>query len=104
MLHPRLIPKLKGIDFASRSLFGTIRERAGLIATRAEVVVRAVPATERVATLLTVSEGDPLLQLNELTFDQYDEPFETAELLNRGDRYAFATTLTAGVGSPRVEL
>jgi GntR family transcriptional regulator len=104
VLHPRLIPKLKGIDFASHSLFGTIRERAGLIATRAEVVVRAVPATERVATLLTISEGEPLLELNEMTFDQYDEPFETAQLLNRGDRYAFATTLTAGVGSPRVEL
>lgn len=104
VLHPRLIPKLKGIDFTSRSLFGTIRERAGLIATRAEVVVRAVSATDRIATLLTVSEGEPLLQLNEMTFDQYDEPFETAQLLNRGDRYAFATTLTAGVGSPRVEL
>jgi GntR family transcriptional regulator len=104
VLHPRLIPKLKGIDFASHSLFGTIRERAGLIATRAEVVVRAVSATERVATLLTISEGEPLLELNEMTFDQYGEPFETAQLLNRGDRYAFATTLTAGVGSPRVDL
>jgi GntR family transcriptional regulator len=95
---------LKGVDFASRSLFGTIRERAGLIAARAEVVVRAVPATERVAQLLTIPAGEPLLELDEMTFDQYDEPFETARLLNRGDRYAFATTLTAGVGSPRVAI
>jgi len=104
VLHPRLIPVLKGVDFASRSLFGTIRERAGLIAARAEVVVRAVPATERVAQLLTIPAGEPLLELDEMTFDQYDEPFETARLLNRGDRYAFATTLTAGVGSPRVAI
>lgn len=104
VLHPRLIVNLHGVDFARRSLFGTIRERAGLIATRAEVVVRAVPATERAASLLTVAEGDPLLELAEMTFDQYDEPFETARLLNRGDRYAFATTLTAGVGSPRLAL
>ncbi len=104
VLHPRLIPVLKGVDFASRSLFGTIRERAGLIGSRAEVVVRAVPASERVATLLTVATGDPLLELDEMTFDQYDEPFETARLQNRGDRYAFATTLTAGVGSPRLAL
>jgi GntR family transcriptional regulator len=103
-LHPRLFPVLKGVDFADRSLFGTIRERAGLIATRAEVVVRAVPASERAATLLTIAPGEPLLELDELTFDQYDEPFETAQLLNRGDRYAFATTLTAGVGSPRVAI
>jgi GntR family transcriptional regulator len=104
VLHPRLIPTVEGVDFADRSLFGTIRERAGLIATRAEVVVRALPATERVATLLTIAEGDPLLELDEMTFDQYEEPFETARLLNRGDRYAFATTLSAGVGSARVAL
>jgi GntR family transcriptional regulator len=104
VLHPRLIPNLKGVDFASRSLFGTIRERAGLIARRAEVVVRAVPATERAAGLLTINPGEPLLELDEMTFDQYDEPFETAQLLNRGDRYAFATTLTAGVGSPHIDL
>jgi GntR family transcriptional regulator len=104
VLHPRLIPMLKGVDFTGRSLFGTIRERAGLIPSRAEVVVRAVPADERTAGLLTVSEGDPLLELDEMTFDQYDEPFETAQLLNRGDRYAFTTTLTAGVGTPRLAL
>lgn len=102
ILHPRLIPTVKDADFASRSLYGTIRERAGLIATRAEVVVKAVSATERVGSLLTVAEGEPLLQVEELTFDQYGEPFETARLLNRGDRYAFATTLTAGSGSPRI--
>ena len=104
VLHPRLIPALKGVDFANRSLYGTVRERAGAIPSRAEVVVRAVPATERQATLLTVRAGDPLLELDEMTFDQYDEPFETARLLNRGDRYGFATTLAAGVGSPRVAL
>jgi GntR family transcriptional regulator len=104
ILHPRLIPTVTGVDFASRSLFGTIRERAGLIASRAEVVVRAVPATERVASLLTIGAGDPLLELDEMTFDQYDEPFETARLLNRGDRYAFVTTLSTGVGSARLAL
>jgi GntR family transcriptional regulator len=104
VLHPRLIPALSGVDFANRSLYGTVREHAGVIPSRAEVVVRAVPATERQAALLTIHEGDPLLELEEMTFDQYDEPFETARLLNRGDRYGFATTLAAGVGSPRVAL
>jgi GntR family transcriptional regulator len=104
VLHPRLIPALTGVDFTNRSLYGTVRERAGIIPTRAEVVVRAVPASGRSATLLTVGEGDPLLELDEMTFDQYEEPFETARLFNRGDRYAFATTLSAGVGSPRLAL
>jgi GntR family transcriptional regulator len=104
VLHPRLIPTLQGVDFTSRSLYGTVRERAGVIPSRAEVVVRAVPASKRAASLLTVSEGDPLLELDETTFDQYDEPFETARLLNRGDRYAFATTLSSGVTSARLAL
>ncbi len=104
ILHPRLITAVAEVDFASRSLYGTIREWAGLIASRAEVVVRAVPATERVASLLTISPGDPLLELEEITFDQYGEPFETARLLNRGDRYAFATTLSAGTGTARLAL
>jgi GntR family transcriptional regulator len=104
VLHPRLIPTLKGVDFTGRSLYGTVRERAGVIPSRAEVVVRAVPASTRAASLLTVNEGDPLLELDEMTFDQYDEPFETARLLNRGDRYAFATTLSAGLGSARLAL
>jgi GntR family transcriptional regulator len=104
VLHPRLIPALKGADFTSRSLYGTIREKAGAMPSRAEVVVRAVPASKHVATLLTVEVGGPLLELDEMTFDQYDEPFETARLLNRGDRYAFATTLSAGVGVARLAL
>ena len=104
ILHPRLISTLEGVDFTSRSLYGTVRERAGVIPSRAEVVVRAVPANPHDAALLTIGDGNPLLELDEMTFDQYDEPFETARLLNRGDRYAFATTLSAGVGSARLAL
>ncbi len=104
VLHPRLIPTMTGVDFTSRSLYGTIRERAGLIASRAEVVIRALSASERVAGLLTIAAGEPLLELHELTFDQYEEPFETSWLVNRGDRYAFATTLSSGVGSARLAI
>ena len=104
VLHPRLIPVLDGVDFAARSLYGAIRERAGVIPSHAEVVVRALPADARTASLLTVTPGDALLELEEITFDQYDAPFETARLLNRGDRYAFATTLRAGAAPARLEL
>ena len=62
------------------------------------------PRPERAAALLTVAKGDPLLELDEMTFDQYDEPFETARLLNRGDRYAFATTLSGGRRVARLAL
>ena len=41
-------------------------------------------------------ESNPLLELSETVFDQYGEPFEYGRHLNRGDRYAFRTTIVAG--------
>jgi hypothetical protein len=41
--------------------------------------------------------------VTETVFDQYGEPFETATLINRGDRYAFGTTLSAETRE-RIEL
>lgn len=104
VLHPRLTPFLEGVDFTAASLYATLRERAAIVPSRADVVLRAVTAEPRAAALLELVEGVALLELTETVFDQYDEPFETARLLNRGDRYAFGTTLTVATGLPRVEL
>jgi DNA-binding GntR family transcriptional regulator len=104
ILHPRLTPILEGIDFTAASLYATLRERAAIVPTRADLILRAVIAQSRVVALLELAEGDALLELTETVFDQYDQPFETATLLNRGDRYAFGTTLTVATGLPRVVL
>jgi DNA-binding GntR family transcriptional regulator len=104
ILHPRLARFLDGVDFTTASLYATLHERAAVVPTLADVVLRAVIAEPRAADLLELAEGDALLELTETVFDQYDEPFETATLLNRGDRYAFGTTLTAATGLPRVEV
>lgn len=104
ILHPRLTPFLDGVDFTAASLYATLRERTTIVPTRADVLLRAVTAEPRAAALLELAEGAALLELSETVFDQYDEPFETATLLNRGDRYAFGTTLTVATGLPIVEL
>ncbi len=96
ILAPSLIPSLVGEDFSARSLYQTIRERGGVEASRAECLLRAVTTDARTATLLGLIEGDPLLELSETVFDQYGEPFEYGRHLNRGDRYAFRTTVVAG--------
>jgi DNA-binding GntR family transcriptional regulator len=51
---------------------------------------------DRTADLLGGTAGGPLLELTETVFDQYGEPFEYARHFNRGDRYAFRTTILAG--------
>jgi DNA-binding GntR family transcriptional regulator len=59
-------------------------------------MLRAITTDRRTAELLGLTEGDPLLELSETAFDQYGEPFEYGRHLNRGDRYAFRTTVVAG--------
>jgi DNA-binding GntR family transcriptional regulator len=95
---------LTGVDFSTASLYATLRTQASVVPSRADVVLRAVHADAPTADLLEVSAGAALLELSENVFDQYGEPFETATLVNRGDRYAFGTTLTASGGLPRIEL
>jgi GntR family transcriptional regulator len=96
ILVPPLAATLVGLDFSNRSLFQTVRELNGIEPSRAECLLRATTTDKRTAELLGLTEGDPLLELSETVFDQYGEPFEYGRHLNRGDRYAFRTTVVAG--------
>ncbi len=99
VLHPRVAPALAGVDLSVASLWGTLRERGDVVPVRSDVVVRAVPAPDRIARLLEVPPGAALLELSETAFDEAGDPFEAATLLNRGDRYAFVTTLAGALSS-----
>jgi len=96
ILVPALATTLAGLDFSNRSLFQTVRELNGIEPSRAECLLRAITTDRRTAGLLGLTEGDPLLDLSETVFDQYGDPFEYGRHLNRGDRYAFRTTIVAG--------
>jgi GntR family transcriptional regulator len=96
VLAPRLAASLTGLDFSARSLYQTLRELDGVEPSRAECLLRAITTDGRTADLLGLTEGDPLLELSETVFDQYGDPFEHGRHLNRGDRYAFRTTVVAG--------
>lgn len=96
ILAPALTATLPGLDFSARSLYQAVRELNDVEPSRAECLLRAITTDRRTARLLGLTEGDPLLELTETVFDQYGEPFEFATHLNRGDRYAFRTTIVAG--------
>jgi GntR family transcriptional regulator len=96
ILAPAVAAAIAGLDFSNRSLFQTVRELNGIEPSRAECLLRAITTDRRTAELLGLTEGDPLLELSETVFDQYGEPFEYGRHLNRGDRYAFRTTIVAG--------
>src|SRR4029079_5157676 len=90
------IPSLAGLAFSPRSLSQTVKDAAGVAPSRAECLLRASLTDARTADLLGPTGRDPILELTETVFDQYAEPFEYARHLNRGDRYAFRTTVLAG--------
>jgi GntR family transcriptional regulator len=96
VLVGRLIPSLNGVDFSDQSLYRTLRATDAVDPSRAECLLIASLTDERTAGLLGTSPGDPILELTETVFDQYGEPFEYARHFNRGDRYAFRTTILAG--------
>jgi len=96
ILTPAIAATAAGLDFSSRSLFQTVRELNGIEPSRVECLIRAITADGRTAELMGLTEGDPLLDLAETVYDQFGEPFEYGRHLNRGDRYAFRTTIRAG--------
>jgi GntR family transcriptional regulator len=96
VLAPSLAGSLAKVDFSGASLYQTLRTANGINPSRAECMLRAVIADRRSAELLELTAGDPLLELSETVFDQSGQPFELGRHLNRGDRYAFRTTVVAG--------
>jgi GntR family transcriptional regulator len=96
ILVPAVAATIGGLDFSARSLFQTVRELNAIEPSRGECLLRAITTDRRTADLLGLAEGDPILDLTETVFDQYGEPFEYGRHLNRGDRYAFRTTIVAG--------
>jgi GntR family transcriptional regulator len=83
---------LADADFAAGSLYDALR-KLGVMPTRADYVLQAIPADERQAATLEVAPGAPLLMAGARTFDEAGRPIELSLSVFRGDRYRFRTTL-----------
>lgn len=88
-----LAPGIETVDFSAASLYGWLRERCGVVPTRADSTIRALAADRELAALLGIAQGAPILSMRQLGFDHRGRPFELAELSYRGDRYSFRGTL-----------
>lgn len=83
-------------DFVEDSLYGVLRDRYDISATRADFEVAARVADAESARLLDVAEGAPLLVATQTTEDQRGERFELSTMVYRADSYRFRATLSAG--------
>ncbi|MBP3637672.1 MAG: GntR family transcriptional regulator [Clostridia bacterium] len=70
------------------SLYGILQEH-GIEANQAVHEISLTYATASQAKYLCVNEGDALLNLREIIYDQYGRPLHTSKQLIRGDRFTF---------------
>jgi GntR family transcriptional regulator len=73
-------------DLRRESLYHVLRERHGVVAHGGRRSVEAVVAEPRVAQLLEVPEGSPLLYVQAVSSDRDDRPFECYRAWHRTDR------------------
>jgi len=79
-------------ELVKESLYGALKER-GYVPARALERIRAVAATDRVAGLLGVAEGTPVLYIERVSYLPDGTPLEFTRSYYRGDRYDFVAEL-----------
>lgn len=89
--HPRL--KLKGTENFREPLYEMLEKTAGVSADRAREELLAVTATHRMATMLKVAKGSPLLLRRHVVLDTGQRAFEFAEVHYVSERYALTIDL-----------
>lgn len=77
---------LLDIELEDVSLFGILERRFGIRFERATRSIEALQASERVAHVLGVVEGSPVLVMRSVSFDGHDRPIERFVGFHRGDR------------------
>jgi GntR family transcriptional regulator len=94
-LHPRL--GLDGTEDFDRPLYALIESESGVAADRAHEELEAVAADARLAGLLRVRRGAPLLRRRRVVVDPGGRPIEFAVVHYRSDRF----TLTMDIRRER---
>jgi GntR family transcriptional regulator len=80
-------------DLKTHSLYAFLEEQCGMMIARGHRTIEAVPAEQRVAQLLRVSLGAPLIRLVSVSYMENGTPVEFYRALHRGDRTQFEVEL-----------
>ncbi len=92
----RYIPGILNYDFSVNSLREVKEKKYGILWSRAMQTIQAIPAPLRIARLLSIRPGAPLLYFDRVTFSQDDIPMEYLRVYYRADRYVLHTELVGG--------
>lgn len=88
-------PGVDKIDFASSSLYQTLRERYGIRVSRADEVLEARAVSRREAELLEIPRRSSVLVISRTLWNVDGQPVETAHSVYRGDRYRAVLAIPA---------
>ena len=83
----RQVPGLERNDFASNSLYATLRERYGVRIGYADETIEALPASREEAEMLTIPNRASVLSISRIILTAQEIPIESACSRYRGDRY-----------------
>ena len=93
-LHPRL--KLSADADFSQPLYELVKERCSIVADQSQEELTAVAADRRLARLLDVKVGTPLLRRDRTVLDTGRRPMEFAVVHYRCDRFRLTLNLRQG--------
>jgi len=96
-LSQEQFPGINKLDFASLSLYRTLRERYGIRVSRADEILEARPASQHEAELLEVPRRSSVLVISRTLWNIDGKPVETARSVYRGDRYRAVLAIPAAV-------
>jgi GntR family transcriptional regulator len=88
-------PGINRLDFASLSLYRTLRERYGIRVSRADEILEARLASRHEAELLEVPRRSSVLVISRTLWNVDGKPVETAHSVYRGDRYRAVLAIPA---------
>ncbi len=89
----RLCPAVLEGDYAATSLRDVLDHKYDIRWSRATQAIRAIPATFRLAELLSVKPGEALLYIERVSYSRQNVPVEFLRIHYRGDRYSLYTKL-----------
>jgi GntR family transcriptional regulator len=89
----RLAPGLERLDLTDASLYDVLGARYSLALARCDYTLQAEAASPRVAALLDVPAGSPVLVGHEVTVDRRERALSHGRVIYRGDAYRFHASL-----------
>jgi len=90
ILPYKFVPNLEKKDLEHESLYTLLEQYYNLQLGRAEYLVEPIIADSRLAKLLQIKKGAPLLHVEGVVFLKSGTPIEMTKMIYRGDKYKFS--------------